>query len=207
MTIFDILTHDNFRKRPAMYIGRGDLQTLETWLSGYRIACETAGEYERLRTKNGVPFRLLRDYIALNERDTSTGGIAFILQKAAGGDSTQAMERFFEYVDRYVKLEIKSVKRAFMPPDATAANELAAIDTGAKIVSLTEGLCWRLLKSPILEPVQEVYLCLEQESFAKRLMRQRYGKGLRWVIVDEPCYPAYELKHIASQYGFNTTDG
>ena len=61
-TIFDWLTMPVFRERTAMFLGRRDPEALDIWIDGYWLACEDAGEYDRLRTPGGVPIHLLRDY-------------------------------------------------------------------------------------------------------------------------------------------------
>ena len=61
-TIFNWLTMPVFRERTAMFLGRRDPEVLDIWIDGYWLACEDAGEYDRLRTPGGVPIHLLRDY-------------------------------------------------------------------------------------------------------------------------------------------------
>ena len=79
-TIFDWLCRADFRTKPEMFIGHGNLNTLETWINGYADGCFDAGHPEcYYYTPNGIPYFLLRDYIALQENDQSVGGIAFIL--------------------------------------------------------------------------------------------------------------------------------
>lgn len=109
-TIFDTLALPAFRERPGLYIGARDLQTLETWMQGYMSACEDADEPCRLETPNGLPIALLRDYIALRERDTSVGGIAYILTNAANGQNEVAWARFFTHLDDFMRLEIVEVQ-------------------------------------------------------------------------------------------------
>ena len=110
-TIFDTLTLPAFRERPGLYIGSRNLQTLETWMQGYMSACEDADEPCRLETPNGLPIALLRDYIALQEKDRSVGGIAYILSNAANGQNEMAWARFFTHLDDFMRLEIVGVRR------------------------------------------------------------------------------------------------
>ena len=106
-TIFDWLCCADFRTKPEMFIGHGNLNTLETWINGYADGCFDAGHPEcYYYTPNGIPYFLLRDYIALQENDQSVGGIAFILLQSAGGNEEKAWNQFFVYLDAFMELTI-----------------------------------------------------------------------------------------------------
>ncbi len=106
-TIFDWLCCPNYRTKPGMLIGHGDLNTLETWMVGYEQGCFDAGHPECCDySPNGIPFVLLRDFIALQESNTSTGGIAYILLSAASGNEEKAWNQFFTYLDSFMELTI-----------------------------------------------------------------------------------------------------
>ncbi len=187
-TVFDLLTLPRFRMRPELFIGKRDLHTLETWIRGYEAACEDAGERERLNTPNGVPVFLLRDYIALQEGDNSTGGIAYILLRAAGEREQEAWDRFFSHLDRFLALQILEVRRTevsqrmkraasaqqrFFRPDPGGG--LAALTpdgfqmTEMRKIVLTDGLCWILEITPDGErfwPLSGRFLAPEAEADA-----------------------------------------
>ncbi len=105
-TIFEWLSFPPFRRRPGMYIGCDSIRSLMQWMGGYKDACLDAGHEECLTTSNGLPFFLLRDYIAFREKDRSVGGIDFILLESVGGEEKKAWEKFFSYVDEYRELTI-----------------------------------------------------------------------------------------------------
>ena len=206
-TIFDWLTMPAFRERMGMYIGQHDLSTLTNWMHGYISACEDAKEHERLRTPNGIPIDLLRDYIAMKEGDSSTGGIPYILQAAANGNVQEAVDRFFSYVDEFMRLEIKLIQRA-QPTDEMQQYysdryhmTLDHIPTAYRKISLTDGLCWLVVEAPdseyyfrdICETAPELRFSGEYsigpESWAERFLTAAYGESLQWVVTDESCYP------------------
>lgn len=64
-TIFDWLCHPDFRTKPGMFIGHGDLNTLEAWMVRYEQGCIDAGHPKCCNTPNGVSIDLLRDFISL----------------------------------------------------------------------------------------------------------------------------------------------
>ena len=109
MTLFDTLCSPLFRERPALFIGRGDLESLETWLAGYFSASHDSGNLGILLTPNGISFDLFREYIAYQEKDRSVGGIAYILKQAAGDDEKKAWQLLYSYLDAF--MELKVVKR------------------------------------------------------------------------------------------------
>ena len=109
-SIFDTLDLPEFRNRPAMFLGKRDLSLLKAWIEGYSTACEEAGEEERLETPNGLSISLLRDFIACEERDQSTGGIDDILLRAADGHEGAAWATFFSHLDVFESLRVQSVQ-------------------------------------------------------------------------------------------------
>ena len=163
-TIFDTLNLPQFRKYPAMFIGKQDIRTLETWIQGYMSACEDACEQNRLNTSNGIPISLLRDYLAWKEQDHSTGGIAYIMMKAANYSDEEAWTMFFSYLDEFESL--KRVNTRYMTITDAMADHAAhhypvfAPDESGNIlplsflgyrfskVVLNNGLCWIETKSP-----------------------------------------------------------
>ncbi len=77
-------------------------------MNGYISACVYAEREELLNTKNGVSIRLLRDYIAMQENNRNTGGIASILLKATEGDNRKAWTLFYRYLDGFQELDEQS---------------------------------------------------------------------------------------------------
>ena len=201
-TIFDWLTMPAFRERTAMFLGRRDLETLNAWMRGYWMACEDAGEHNRLRTPGGMPIHLLRDYIAMRERDASTGGIPYILRKAVeeGRDSLM-IDRFFLHVDAWMQLSIRSVQHADvtpgMKPDFITSPE--GMPTGFRKVSLTGGLCWMVAERPSGEIYWECIgdtadwpggrYKIGPEAEADLFMERSYHSSPVWEPSGEPAYP------------------
>ena len=200
-TLFEWLTMPIFRERTGMFIGRRDIDALNMWIQGYRTSCEDAGEYDRLRTPNGVPIELLRDYITLKEHDTSTGGIPYILQVVSKNiPGSEPLDRFFYHIDALMKLKICSVQRSQVSSDARAdsANDMI---TAFRKVSLTDGLCWVVATERNgfeyywnCIGIQDSTSCngfykIGPETEMERLMQQIYGKPLNWEIANEQYYP------------------
>ena len=206
-TIFDWLTMPAFRERMGMYIGQHDLSTLNNWMHGYMSACEDAGELERLRTPNGIPIDLLRDYIAMKEGDSSTGGIPYILQEAVKDNAQEAIDRFFCYVDEFMCLKIKLIQRAWLTEEMQQCYSDRYhmtpdhIPIGYRKISLTDGLCWLVVEAPdseyyfrdISNPAPKLRLpgeySIGPESWAEHFLTAAYGKSLQWVVTDESYYP------------------
>ena len=157
-TIFDTLNNPQFRERAAMFIGRQDLYTMETWINGYRSSCEDAGEENRLNTLNGLSISLLRDYLAWKEQDHSTGGIAYIMMNAANGSEEDAWKRFFSRLDEFESLKIQNTWRLTItePMAKHTANQKQVFTLNASEdmiplsflgcvitkTNLSDGLCW-----------------------------------------------------------------
>ena len=126
-------------------------------MQGYMLACEDADEFCRLNTPNGLPVALLRDYIALQEKDRSVGGIAHILTRAANGQNEAAWARFFTHLDDFMRLEIVGVRhirvtdrmkqfaasqnRYFESVDGKTVPSVFKTKTLTKRL-LSNGLCW-----------------------------------------------------------------
>ena len=199
-TIFDWLTMPAFRERMAMYIGQRSLTALDIWMMGYQMACRDNNEYNRLRTSYGVPVELLRDYIAMMENDSSSGGIQYILEQAANGDVQNAVDRFFTHVDAFVKLRIVSVYRALIEPDMkpTFSSTPENMPYAFRKVSLTDGLCWIVAETPAYERYWDCIntldwpigsLAIGPEEKANALMAFTYRSLLDWRASDGSPYP------------------
>ena len=202
-TIFDWLTMPMFRERTGMVLGRRDPEALDIWIDGYQLACEDAGEHERLRTPGGVPIHLLRDYIAMKENDTSSNGIPHILREAVGEeDDSLVLDRFFSNVDALMRLSIRSVWHAKITPEmrpnfVTAPENMP---TGFRKVSLTEDLCWMIVETPSGEYYWD---CIGDvtgrwpfgrwkigpEAVADAFMERTYKAALAWEPSDGSVYP------------------
>ncbi len=195
-TIFDTLALPEFRKRPGLYIGKGDIQTLETWMIGYMAACTEANEQCRLDTPNGLPIALLRDFIALQERDRSVGGIAYILSKAANSQNETAWAKFFSYLDEFMRLEIISVQRILVTDEmkqfAVSQNRYFEIIDGKTVPhcfdintivkkSLSNGLCWTIKVTGSDESIfREIYdYSIMPDKEADRVIRELFGT-VKW---------------------------
>lgn len=204
-TIFDWLTMPMFRERTGMFLGRRDPEALDIWIDGYQLACEDAGEHERLRTPGGVPIHLLRDYIAMKENDKSSNGIPRILQEAVGeGDDSLVVDRFFSHVDALMRLSIRSVWHTKITPEmrpnfVTAPENMP---TGFRKVSLTEDLCWMIVETPSGEYYWD---CIGDitgrwpfgrwkigpEAVADAFMERTYKAALVWEPTDGSAYPVW----------------
>ena len=195
-TIFDWLTMPAFRERTGMYIGFRDMKTLDSWILGYRFACRDADEAERLRTPNGVPIDLLRDYIAMKESDQSTGSIAYILQEAVRvHDDRQIVDRFFSHVDAFMRLSVRTVQHAKVTPDMKPdfCCRQEDMPTEFRKISLTEGLCWVVEETPSWEWYWSCVLShfgtIGPEADADRLLQQTFQGTFVWQPTDGSCYP------------------
>ncbi len=195
-TIFDTLALPEFRKKPGLYIGKRDLQTLGTWTIGYIAACTEANEQRRLNTPNGLPIALLRDYIALQESDRSVGGIADILAKASNSQNETAWTKFFSYLDDFMRLEIVSVQRLQVTDEmkqfAVSQNRYFEMKDGKAVPhcfymntivkkSLSNGLCWTIKATDYDESIfREIYdYSIMPDKEADRVIQELFGAA-KW---------------------------
>lgn len=198
-TIFDTLNLPQFRKRPAMFIGKQDIQTLEIWIQGYISACEDAGEQNRLNTSNGIPISLLRDYLAWKEQDHSTGGIAFIMMKAANDCHEEALIRFYSYLDEFESLKrlntwhmtiteamakhAANQKQVFTTDENGNMLPFSFLGYGFSKTVLNNGLCWIETKSPHELSSRLGFIGFERfllpEKEADKQMAEWFG-AVRW---------------------------
>lgn len=139
-TIFDTLCLRSIREQPALLLGTPTLSSMEQWIGGYAAACRDADLAKPLLTKNGLTILWLRDYIAAQENDRSTGGIAYILNQAAGGDERAAWERFFRHIDGFMKLEITGTRKMAVTEEmrryAAAQQRFFAPDHEGKLIAV-----------------------------------------------------------------------
>ena len=203
MTIFDWLTMSAFQQRTAKYIGRREIATLITWMDGYTDACVDGGQPERARTPNGLPVMLLRDYIAMREGSTSDEDIPSILHEAMPDGTEKAIvDRFFAHVNAFMQLSIRCVQHAEAAPDMRLERfvRYGHKVAGLRKISLTEGLCWVILETPVREEywrcipkagesAEQLLYAIGPEEEAERVMRQQLGCVPAWEPCELSCYP------------------
>lgn len=195
-TIFDTLNSPRFREFPQLYIGSRDIFTLEAWMQGYVCACYDADEQTRINTPNGIPFSLFRDYIALMEQDQSTGGIAHILMKAAGGQNEEALTRFFSHLDNFTSIKTRNVWRMQITDSmrlfASKLNNSYELEQGGNLVprdfktnalkkvTLANGLCWITEERIDGDRIwTEFHYSILPEDKADELLLEKFG-NVKW---------------------------
>ena len=196
-TLVDWLTEPCFRKSPAMYLGRGDLWTLQTWMDGYIRACEDADNIRQISTPNGVPMTFFRDYVAMQEKGIYMGDLYHTLMYACG-EERDALNRFFTRLDEFLRLSVLSVwcmtvtekmKKTYMekcqpqrkkPDGSWEPAELRL--TALRKTALSEGFCWMTEERPEGEQTYRAGpFKLMKESYADQCIQSEYGE-LNWKI-------------------------
>ena len=100
-TIFDAI--NEVKRRPEMYMGKKSLTAMQIFLEGYSYAARQAGEWERLISENGIPYRYINDY-AWNKYETSI--ISHHLLEIADRNEEHALKLFYELIDEIQQIKI-----------------------------------------------------------------------------------------------------
>ena len=188
VSIFDWLTMPEFRKCPAMFLGKGDVWTLWAWIDGYITACEDAGAEDRLLTPNGVSVRFLRDVVTIREKDSGEkDGLSILgLGKESSGPKRELTDRFFDRVDEFMNLSVQGVWRLAVTERMRQAYRERTNGSFPAIAlrktSLSEGLCWIMEERPDGE-------CLSSRIaggfWDERRNRFDYGAGTLYLVKED----------------------
>ena len=97
-TVFELLDHERFRKRPVMYLGDKKISTLKAFLDGYFYA----ENLNSIKDKSNVRFEEFHSWVAdfFEWKGTSAGWKDIILQECDGNEE-QAFDKFLEVYDKF----------------------------------------------------------------------------------------------------------
>jgi hypothetical protein len=123
-TIYDLITDEGFRKRPAMWIGKKSITVLKTFIAGYEV-CE---DFNKISPALTPPFHLFLPWIQnlYNHNGSYYNWDGIILQNSSN-DEAQALDKFLELFDEFKQLKKTTVAAADIT-DATAAHFLPPKD-------------------------------------------------------------------------------
>ena len=93
-SIFELLSSENFRFRPEMYIGKKNVTILRAFIDGYFYAENNSLEKEK--------FEEFHDWVAnYFGWFESTAGWNNIILEECNGDEEKAIDKFFEIFDKF----------------------------------------------------------------------------------------------------------
>lgn len=120
MSIFNII--ENIRKWPGLYLGGKSITALSHFLNGYQIA-----ERDLAAGRNGeifpLAFQYMHDYTTyrLKSPHSSMGWCDQIL-RSCDGDEEEALWKFFELYDGFVRVRMRRYWKAALSRDNIAWN-------------------------------------------------------------------------------------
>lgn len=102
-SIYDLFDLEQFRKRPAMYMGSGSITVLRTYVHGYFYAIDA----NDIEIEDPVRFEEFHDWVAdyFGWRE-STAGWANIILHECDGDEQGGLQTFFELYDQFKKRDL-----------------------------------------------------------------------------------------------------
>lgn len=128
---------DQIRPRPAMYLGRLSVTSLENFLSGYAIALQEFN-IEMTETPSFYDFH---DWVAMKlGYYESTGGWCRMLLEAENQDEEKALERFFLYLDEFRQRQPQVLLSATPDPTRIWHYKIIDIHTNEKVAVLAPAL-------------------------------------------------------------------
>ncbi len=99
-TIFELINHDNFRQRTAMFIGHKRINLLRAYIDGYFYA-KWAGDIADVEDEEFSKFHdFTAEYFGWRE---STAGWHNIILDECQGDEEKAVDKFFEVYDKFIQ--------------------------------------------------------------------------------------------------------
>ncbi len=162
MSIYNII--DSIRKAPALYLGSKSITSLLHYLDGYQAA-----ERELGAKRNGelfpLPFQYMHDYTKYRLKNPrSAMGWSEQILRSCNGDEEEALWRFYELYDGFIRVRMRRYWKAVLSEDNIAWNnqmEHAYMIRPQKIESGTDPYTYNELtyvKGPVyLDPVS-VYM-------------------------------------------------
>lgn len=162
MSIYNII--DSIRKAPALYLGSKSITSLLHYLDGYQAA-----ERELGAKRNGelfpLPFQYMHDYTKYRLKNPrSAMGWSEQILCSCNGDEEEALWRFYELYDGFIRVRMRRYWKAVLSEDNIAWNnqmEHAYMIRPQKIESGTAPYTYNELtyvKGPVyLDPVS-VYM-------------------------------------------------
>lgn len=162
MSIYNII--DSIRKAPALYLGSKSITSLLHYLDGYQAA-----ERELGAKRNGelfpLPFQYMHDYTKYRLKNPRNAmGWSEQILRSCNGDEEEALWRFYELYDGFIRVRMRRYWKAVLSEDNIAWNnqmEHAYMIRPQKIESGTDPYTYNELtyvKGPVyLDPVS-VYM-------------------------------------------------
>lgn len=98
-SIFELLTSENFRNRPAMFIGEKKISILRAFIDGYLLGAERDNTTLREKEKFAEFHDWVANYFGWYE---STAGWKNIILKECNGNEESAVDKFFEIYDKFI---------------------------------------------------------------------------------------------------------
>ena len=110
-SIFELLKHVEFRKRPAMWLGAAEISKLRVFIEGYCHACSDHNMQMEMIPPFGWFHEWARHKFHWSE---STAGWDRIILQENNGDEFQALENFFEVYDEFCEVTPITMRKAFI---------------------------------------------------------------------------------------------
>ena len=120
MSIYNII--DSIRKAPALYLGSKSITSLLHYLDGYQAA-----ERELGAKRNGelfpLPFQYMHDYTKYRLKNPrSAMGWSEQILRSCNGDEEEALWRFYELYDGFIRVRMRRYWKAVLSEDNIAWN-------------------------------------------------------------------------------------
>lgn len=116
----------SMKQRPAMWIGKADIELLKAYLDGYRAALNHAGAYQQNTQTTLFPliFWFMHEFAKIKTNSyESTSGWANLILSECKGDKAKALDRFFEYFDEFCALRAVGMQKAILTEENIFAND------------------------------------------------------------------------------------
>lgn len=120
MSIYNIL--ESIRKAPNLYLGSKSITSLLHFLDGYQAA-----ERELGAKRNGelfpLPFQYMHDYATYRLKNPrSAMGWCDQILRSCNGDEEEALWKFYEFYDGFIRVRMKRYWKAVLSEDNIAWN-------------------------------------------------------------------------------------
>ena len=204
---------DRLRERPGMWLGTVDIDTLKTYISGYRAALTDAGVCTEDPKSALFPldFWFMHEFAKIKTNSyESTSGWAHLIREECGGDGKIALERFFEYLDEFRSLKAVSLKKALLTEENILANddmlfsrvvseegEMPVYDSpqAVYIIELTDGIGFLCAVETARDIRLKRYIFREDEIFGEEKCfhspEHVFGKLPEFEEADTTEYPVF----------------
>lgn len=101
-TLYQVLSSEEFRRRPAMYLGKMSIAKLDAYITGYRAALIEYGIEEKDTIFDDIGFH---DFVATYYNRPSAAGWANNIWAENYGDQIQCFKSFFLLFDKFTYQE------------------------------------------------------------------------------------------------------